>query len=1734
MIERFGFRWLLVLTLLGPLVLRAQTPPTFSSTPVTTGVYDQPYAYFITTTDAESDTREITLTSGPLPVGISLTDHGDGTATLSGNLGQVGSFPIELTVQEVLDGSQSAVQQFTIEVDKATPVVNWDDPADIIFGTSLNAVQLNATADVAGSFIYTPAFGALLDAGDDQVLSVDFFPNDPSLYHSVLDIEVLITVARATPVVSWINPSDISYGTPLGNDQLNATSDVAGTFIYTPPATTVLPVGDNQILMVSFYPSNSINYNPVEDVQRNINVKQGIPLITWPTPSDITYGTPLGVTQLNATADVPGTFIYTPPLGTVLNAGSNQVLSADFTPTDLANYAPVDDFSVLITVDKATPIITWVPPDPIRVNEPLSVTQLNASASVAGSFTYTPAAGSSYPAIGTYTLSADFIPADINNYHSVLGTELQIDVTEKDNPVVSWANADDITYGTPLTATQLNATASIPGTFAYNPPLGTLLNAGSNQVLEVTFTPTDAVNYNQVTRQVFISVSKIMLTATADATTRNYGESNPVFGFTYSGFVNGEDATVLTSVPTFASTALPTSPVGIYTISGSGGVDENYDFTYIGASLTINKATLTVTAISHSRSYGTANPTLGFNYAGFANGENDGVLTSIPTVSTSATSMSNVGTYPILVSGGSAANYDFVHVNGLLTVSKAILTVTADNKGRVYGVANPALTATYSGFVNGEGVDVLTVQPSLNTVATIESGIGTYPIQVGGGTDDNYDFAYVLGSLSIGKAILTVTALNQARPYGAPNPVLSVTYSGFVNGENATALSLVPVASTTAIVSSDAGTYAIQLSTGAATNYDIIYVPGVLTVNKAVLTVTAQNQSKAYGSAMPPLAFSYSGFIAGEDETVLGASPSVSTLANSASDAGTYPIVVTGGLAANYQFNYVAGTLTVEKANLSVVVNNINRSYGSPNPVFTPAYSGFVNGEDSSVLDAQPVASTVAVSDSDVGNYPITLSGGTDNNYHFIFSAGTLTITKAILTITAVSQTRFYGTANGPLQLTFTGFADGENAAVLNVQPTVSTPANATSLPGSYPIVVFGALDNNYDFSYASGTLTVAKAPLIVAATSQERFYRSPNPPLAFTFQGFVNGEGPTSLTNVPVISTAANLSSSAGSYPITVAGGVSDKYEFNYQNGVMLVKKVDLTVTASNQSRVYGQSNPTLTFSYSGFVSGETTTELTNLPVAGTIANPTSPVGTYPIVLSSGAAVNYNFVYVNAFLTITKATVLAKARDYQRTYGLPNPVFSIEYSGFINGETADVLDVPPNISTTATINSHSGVYQLLISGGNDNNYSYTYQPGLLTIDKALLTARADDKFRLVGEANPPLTVTYTGFMNQEDVTVLDNPPVVSTTATVASLAGLYAIEINGGEDNNYIIEHVNGTLTVNALPMVGNSLVSVLEDTEYHFSLSDFSSHFSDNTWDAINVIRIVRAPVHGILTLAGQRLQDGNEIIVQGGNLSTLIYLANNNYNGGDSLVWNASDGISFAAAPATLSLDVQAVNDPPTLHNLELVALVYSPGGEPIRVTEKLVINDVDNSSVFSATVKIAENFRPGDLLSLPASVKRDVEAVFHVDKGELEITGKDSRSNYEKLLTSILFSSTVDANPELIEKQLTLVVTDSLSASLPATRFIKITETFPDIEIVNSFTPNDDGVNDYWDFLNMNYYEAVRISIFDSSGVRVFECDQPDCRWDGRQKGSILPAGPYFYTIDLNNGKRKYQGLVNILR
>ncbi len=130
------------------------------------------------------------------------------------------------------------------------------------------------------------------------------------------------------------------------------------------------------------------------------------------------------------------------------------------------------------------------------------------------------------------------------------------------------------------------------------------------------------------------------------------------------------------------------------------------------------------------------------SYSGFVAGDNAASLTTQPTATTTAVTNSPVGPYPVTAAGGVSSNYTFAYTAGTLTVTQAILSVTADNQSKVYGAVNPALTVSYSGFVAGDNAGSLTTQPTATTTAVTNSPVGTYAITASGGVSANYTFAW--------------------------------------------------------------------------------------------------------------------------------------------------------------------------------------------------------------------------------------------------------------------------------------------------------------------------------------------------------------------------------------------------------------------------------------------------------------------------------------------------------------------------------------------------------------------------------------------------------------------------------------------------------------------------------------------------------------------------------------------------------------------------------------------------------------------------------------------------------------------------------------------------------------------------------------------------------------------------------------------------------------------------------
>ena len=428
-----------------------------------------------------------------------------------------------------------------------------------------------------------------------------------------------------------------------------------------------------------------------------------------------------------------------------------------------------------LTVNSGTPILDWSPnPSASLVyGTPLSGTQLNATSSVSGTFTYNPSSGAVLN-VGTHLLQATFTATNTN---FVSGQVLTNQVTvSKATPAIAWNSLADLTYGTALGAAQLNASSPVDGTLSYNPSAGTVLSVGTNPIT-VTFTPDDTANYESVSltrNQVVVKKAQVI---TFDALSdKTYGDAS--FGLVATADSGATPTLTVVSGPaSLSGTQLTLTGAGVVTVRASlAGTGNLEAATSVDQSFTVNRKGLTVTAQDANRAYGAVNPAFAADLTGFVNGENSSVISGTAGFSTTATSSSSPGKYPItpVLGSLSAANYSFdTFTPGELTVAKQSATVTLAN-----------LAQTYSGSGLQAGVVTvpagLTVDFTYNGSATLPIGAGLYTV-VATINDSNYS-GTATGSLEIAKAsqVITLSPLAARTPIKGLSsvPVLASSTSG--------------------------------------------------------------------------------------------------------------------------------------------------------------------------------------------------------------------------------------------------------------------------------------------------------------------------------------------------------------------------------------------------------------------------------------------------------------------------------------------------------------------------------------------------------------------------------------------------------------------------------------------------------------------------------------------------------------------------------------------------------------------------------------------------------------------------------------------------------------------------------------------------------------------------------------------------------------------------------------------
>jgi Bacterial Ig-like domain (group 3)/MBG domain (YGX type)/SdrD B-like domain len=599
------------------------------------------------------------------------------------------------------------------------------------------------------------------------------------------------------------------------------------------------------------------------------------------------------------------------------------------------------------------------------------------------------------------------------------------------------------------------------------------------------------------------------------------------------------------------------------------------------------------------------------------------------------------------------------------------------------------------------------------------------------------------------------------------------------------------------------------------------------TVAAAALTITASDETKIYGQTVAfgsSTLFTSSGL---QNSQAIGSVHlAVSNNGGTATAAvGGYaitPSAATGGSfsAGNYAITYVTGALSVNAAALTITASDESKTYGQT-LTFGSGSTLFIS---SGLQNSETIGSVTLAANNNgdastaaVGGYtiaPSAAAGGSFSagNYAITYVTGAMSVNAAALTITASDESKTYGqTLTFGTSTLFTSNGLQNSETIGSVTLAVSNNGGAASAAvGGYTITPSAAaggsfLAGNYAITYATGTLTVNQAnlALTVAANSFSKTYGATVSfsGTEFTETGLTNGDTLTSVT-LTSAGAAANASVANSPYLITpsnaVGAGLSN-YSISYVAGFLTVNPAPLSVTAADQTMVYGSTVPTLMGTLSGVVNGD------NISANyGTTATSSSDVvtGGYAITASlndpNGLLSNYAVTNTPGTLTIAKAnqTNLWNA-PAAIVYGTALGNAQLNANDTVVGPAAaGALTYTPATGTVLNAGSNQ---TLTVNAAATTDYNPSSKNVSINVSAAPLSVAVDNQTMVYGSAVPALTGTLSGVVNGDNITAS-----YSTTATSSSdvVTGGYPITASVNDPNgrlsNYTLTNTAGTLTIN------------------------------------------------------------------------------------------------------------------------------------------------------------------------------------------------------------------------------------------------------------------------------------------------------------------------------------------------
>lgn len=782
-----------------------------------------------------------------------------------------------------------------------------------------------------------------------------------------------------------------------------------------------------------------------------------------------------------------------------------------------------------------------------------------------------------------------------------------------------------------------------------------------------------------------------------------------------------------------------------------------------------------------------------------------------------------------------------------------------------------------------------------------------------------------------------------------------------------------------------------------------------------------------------------------------------------------------------------------------------------------------------------------------------------------------LTINKATLTYVADALSKVYGTTNPGFTGTVTGFkyADNLGNATTGTAAFSSAATNLSPI-GTYAINGSGLTATNYTFAQAASNtsaLTITpKAITVTASAGQTKIYGTIDPALTYSITAGAPLIGTDAFTGTLTRAVGENV----GSYVINQGTlSLNSNYTLTYVEASFAISPKAVTVaTNSGQTKVYGSADPVLTYSITagGPLVGSDAFTGALARVAG------ENVGTYAINQGTLALnANYSLSYTPAnFAIAPKAITVTANASQSKTYGQADPTFAyaITAGGPLVGSDAFTG------ALTRTAGENVGPYA--INQGTlalNANYTLSYAGANFTINPATLTITADNKERFFGGANPPLTASYTGFVNNETNAVLTTQPVLATVATPASAIGDYPITVSGAVTQNYAIAYVNGVLKVKAGAPTNIILagVTLYENRPAGTNAGSLSSTSDDPS------------ATFAYTLVSGTGDTDNALFTIAGTSINTTASLDFENKASYSIRVKSTTQfGLSLEKV---FTIAIADVNEVPTLAAINNITHCYtavaqivalsgiSAGPETAQTTTVSVTSNnaalfesltatkngttgsvnyvVKNgaSGVATVTVTIKDNggTANGGVDTYSRSFTLTVNPLpvvtitsdkgGSISKGDLARLTATGGTSYVWMADNSIISgqntAVLTVRPQ-VNTVYTVTVTNANSCAQSQSFTLNVVEDYAKINASNILTPNNDGYNDKWIIDNIDFYPNNEVTVFDRAGRIVYKKKGYDNSWDGTVNGSPLSENTYYYIIDFGTSRLRFKGYITILR